>query len=97
MFDGLFVVLVIAALARLIRGAHDSGTLPGQGRGPARLSGDCRRLPVRDEAAVDGEVGSGDVRGAVAGQNEHEIGDLTRPTEAACRHLGQSQRCCCSP
>ena len=29
-----------------------------------------------DQAAVDDEVGAGDVRGAIAGEEQHEVGDL---------------------
>ena len=33
-------------------------------------------LPGGDETAVDGDVGAGHVRGAVAGQDEHQVGDF---------------------
>ncbi len=57
--------------------------------GPGRTSpeGRCGRDRVgpgsrgRDQAAVDGEVGPGHVRGAVAGQEQHQVGH--------CRELGE--------
>ena len=41
------------------------------------------RLPGRDQAAVDPEVGARDVGGAVAGQQEDQVGDLLRAAEPA--------------
>jgi AcrR family transcriptional regulator len=48
-----------------------------------RVARDFASLPGRDEAAVDAEVGPGDVAGHVAGQQQHEVGDLFRPDEPA--------------
>src|SRR6185437_13201868 len=44
-------------------------------------------LPGGDEPAVDGDVGAGDVGRAVAGQDEHQVGDLFRAAEPAGHHL----------
>src|SRR3954453_22934608 len=51
-------------------------------RGQAVPCGVADRLEGGDEAAVDGEVGSGDVAAAVAGQQQDEVGDLVRPGKA---------------
>src|SRR3954463_3512476 len=51
-------------------------------RGQAVPCGVADRLEGGDEAAVDGEVSSGDVAAAVAGQQQDEGGGLVRAGEA---------------
>src|ERR1700722_6661774 len=46
-----------------------------------------RWLPGGDEAAVDGDVGAGDVAGPLAGEKQHDVGDLGRLGEPAGDHL----------
>src|SRR5882757_4620674 len=60
------------------------GSEPRRDRRPPRRDG---RSEGFDEAAVDDEVGAGDVRRRRTGEVEHEIGDLGRPGEAAGHRL----------
>src|SRR5690348_4096575 len=48
---------------------------------PVRLTAGWPPLPGGDQPAVDSEVGPGDVGGAVAGQHQHQVGDLLRAAE----------------
>src|SRR5260221_12795078 len=45
----------------------------------------CYASQGGDQSAIDDEVGPGDVAGAAAGQQQHQIGDLLRAGEPA-RH-----------
>ena len=51
------------------------------------MSAPCQR---GSKPSIDDDVGSGDVAGSVAGQEEHGVGDLLRAGEAACRGAGHS-------
>jgi len=46
-------------------------------------------LPGRDEAAVDADVGAGDIGGDVAGQQQDQVSDLLRAAEPPGDHLAR--------
>jgi hypothetical protein len=46
-------------------------------------------LPGRDEAAVDADVGAGDVGGHVTGQQKHQVSDLLGAAEPPSHHLAR--------
>src|SRR3954454_7636139 len=70
---------------RLLGWMGGAGRSSGSSWWLSERSARCRArewLEGGDEAAVDGEVGSGDVAGADAGQQQDEVRDLVRPGEA---------------